>query len=289
MTMRSGFTGERLRVLPAPIVAEATATGLTKRLLVTDCGYFPHAALHLRTRPKGAHQTIVIVCTEGSGWCRLGDEVHLVKAGQALVIPAELAHSYGSDERLPWTVWWVHVTGTDVADLVEATGVRPTRPVISVAQLPRAVSLVDEAITAMERDESPSSLVTAAGAVWHLFAMLAGDRNRAPHGRPDPVGVAVAILQQDLSVKISVTELAGAVGLSPSHLSALFRKSLGCGPGEYQTRLRMSASRDLLDSTDLAVSAIGRQVGYADAYYFARQFRAAHGMTATQYRSRAKG
>ena len=289
MTLRSGFTGERLRVLPAPLVAAASGSGLTRRLLVTDCGYFPHAAQHLRSRPKGARQTIVIVCTEGSGWCRLDGELHPVAAGQAVVIPAGAPHSYGSNETSPWSVWWVHVDGEDVDDLVEATGASTTRPVLPVPSLARAVSLVDEAITAMEKDESPSSLVTASGATWHLFALLAGGRHQVGAGRPDPVAIAVALLQQDLSVKLSVGDLAATVGLSPSHLSALFRKATGCGPGEYQTRLRMSASRELLDSTDLPVSVIGRHVGYADAYYFARLFRAAHGMTATQYRSRAKG
>lgn len=289
MTLKSGFTGERLQVLPASIVADATAAGLTRRLLVTDCGYFPHAAQHLRSRPKGAYQTIVIVCTEGSGWCRLDGELHPISAGQALVIPARAPHSYGSDAASPWSVWWLHVDGTDVADLVEATGASTSRPVLRVAHPAKAVALIDEAITALEKDESPSSLVTAAGATWHLFALLAGGRHQGGQGRPDPVAIAIGCLQQDLSVKLSVGQLAAAVGLSPSHLSALFRKATGCGPGEYQTRLRMSASRDLLDSTDLPVSAIGRHVGYADAYYFARQFRAIHGMTATQYRSRAKG
>lgn len=287
--MRSGFAGERLRILPAPIAAEAADAPLTRRLLITDCGYFPHAALHMRSRPKGARQAIVIMCTEGNGWCRLTNGSHPVSAGQALVVPAEVPHSYGSDDTSPWSVWWMHVTGIDVPELVEATGVTASSPVIPVTQLPRAVSLVDEAVTAMEKDESPSSLATASGAAWHLFALLAGGRHQPGDGRPDPVALAIACLQQDLSVKTSVTELAATVRLSPSHLSTLFRKATGCGPGEYQTRLRMSASRDLLDNTDLRVSAIGRHVGYADSYYFARQFRAAHGMTATQYRSRAKG
>lgn len=289
MTLESGFTGERLRVLPGPIVAEATASGLTKRVLVTDCGYFPRAALHLRSRAKGSRQTIVIVCTEGGGWCRLGDDLHTVSAGQALVVPAGLSHSYGSDEAAPWSVWWLHVEGSDVPDLLAATGASVLRPVLQVAQLPRAVALVDDAICAMEKDDSPSSLVTASGAAWHLFALLAGGRHTPGEGRPDPVAIAIACLQQDLSMKMSVGELAATVGLSPSHLSALFRRATGCGPSEYQTRLRMSASRDLLDSTTLPVSLIGRHVGYPDAYYFARQFRAVHGMTATQYRSRAKG
>ena len=103
------------------------------------------------------------------------------------------------------------------------------------------------------------------------------------------MALATAILQQDLAERVSVPELAGRVGMSASHLSALFRRELGCGPAEYHARLRMAVARELLDTTADPVSAVARQVGYEDPFYFARQFRSAHGMTATQYRDRDKG
>jgi transcriptional regulator GlxA family with amidase domain len=132
-------------------------------------------------------------------------------------------------------------------------------------------------------------MALASGAAWHLLASLASGRHRARTGRRDPVALAKAKLRQELTTKVSVDELAAAVSLSPSHLSALFRKAVGCGPGEYQTRLRMSAARELLDTTELPVSAVARQVGYGDPLYFSRQFRARHGMTASEYRSGLKG
>jgi AraC-like DNA-binding protein len=51
----------------------------------------------------------------------------------------------------------------------------------------------------------------------------------------------------------------------------------------------MMKCRQLLDTTDLPVSVIARNVGYEDPLYFSRQFRAVHGMTATEHRARAKG
>lgn len=285
-TRRSGFQGERIRVLPRRIAQRALESPVTSRLLVTDCGYFPTAEAHRRSRPHGAGQAILIVCTEGHGWCEMGGVRHRVGPGECLVIPQGVAHVYGSEASAPWTVWWLHVTGTDADHLVQAIGDRPVLPVPSIAQ---AVALVDEAVSALETDESPSSLMTASGAAWHLMTLLAGARHRPQAGRPDPVALATAILQQEIGQRTSVPDLAHRVGLSPSHLSALFRRELGCGPSEYQARLRMGRARELLDTTRSPVSAIARQVGYADPLYFARQFRTAHGMTATQYRERDKG
>jgi AraC family transcriptional regulator, arabinose operon regulatory protein len=286
VTRRSGFEGERIRVLPRRIAERASAEPITSQLLVTDCGWFPAAGDHRRSRPHGAAQTIVILCTEGRGWCDLGGTVHRVGPGEALVIPQGAPHVYGSDPVAPWTVWWLHATGDDVDAFVASLD---GRPVLSVPRLAKAVELVDESISALETDESPESLVTASGAAWHLFALLVGARHRPQTGRPDPVALATALLQQNLAERVSVAELASRVGVSASHLSALFGREHGCGPLEYHLRLRMAAARELLDTTESPVSSVARQVGFTDPFYFARQFKAAHAMTATQYRERSKG
>jgi AraC family transcriptional regulator of arabinose operon len=287
--IRSGFPGERISVLPRPRVREALQRPVTSRLIVTDCGYFPRADDHQRSRPTGCAETILIVCVDGFGWCDLPSGSHTVHPGQVLVVPAETPHTYGSSEDVPWTVWWMHVRGDDVAHLVEATGASPSVPVLAVPDVTRAVALVEEALRGMERDDSAATLQLAAGAAWHLLALLSATRHGVPHQRRDPVQAAVEYLQLHFAEKITVSELAATAGLSPSHFSALFRRATGCGPHEYQTRLRMMKSRQLLDTTDISVSAIARAVGYQDPLYFSRQFRAVHGMSASQHRARAKG
>jgi transcriptional regulator GlxA family with amidase domain len=204
-------------------------------------------------------------------------------------VPAGAAHTYGAAADSPWTVWWLHLVGDDVPVLIRAIGATMDTPVLDVTDVTRAVVLVDEVILAMERDDSQPTLQEAAGAAWHLLALLSTARRDAGAGRPDPVRMAVAHLQRRFADKVSVAELAELVGLSPSHFSALFRKANGCGPREYQTRLRMMKCRQLLDTTDLPISSIARRVGYDDPFYFSRQFRAAHGVTASEHRARAKG
>jgi AraC family transcriptional regulator of arabinose operon len=262
---------------------------VTSRLTVTDCGYFPAAADHVRSRPQGSTQTIVIICVDGLGWCELGGSSHVVRPGQTLVVPAGTPHEYGADRESPWTIWWMHLVGSDLPALVQASGSGAVGPVLSLGDLPQAVSLVEEALLGMERDDSPPTLQAAAGAAWHLMALLSTARFGISVGRSDPVQVTIAHLQRRFAERVSVAELAELVGLSPSYFSALFRKTTGCGPREYQTRLRMMKCRQLLDTTDLPVSTIARNVGYDDPLYFSRQFRSVHGMTASEHRARAKG
>jgi AraC-like DNA-binding protein len=141
----------------------------------------------------------------------------------------------------------------------------------------------------MERDDSVRSRQAAAGSAWHLLALLAADRAGAPASRADAIDQAEQYLREHLGARISVAELAGLARLSPSHFAALFRRATGTGVLQYQTRLRMSRARELLDTTDQPIAEIARALGYADPFYFSRQFRSVHGVSPSDYRVQHKG
>lgn len=286
--IREGFPGQRFRVVPRPLVAEALRRAATSRLVVTDCGYFPRAQGHGRERKTGLDQAIIILCVDGRGWCRLGSGRHEIESNQALIIPPGEAHAYGADEHRPWTIWWMHVTGADVADLLRAARVTTAQPVLGVQDMFKTTALVDEALKRLERDDSVPSLVAAAGAAWHLLALLAADQSSL-HPHTDPVDQAQDYLRQNVGERISIADLAAIAGLSASHFSALFRKSSGASVLQYQTRLRMARARELLDTTDRPVGVIARMAGYPDAYYFSRQFRHVHGISPSDYRAQDTG
>ena len=73
-----GFPGQRMRVLPRPVVALALRAPTTAQILVTDVGFFPRASSHGRVRPRGARQNIVIVCAAGRGVCHLPSGSHRI-------------------------------------------------------------------------------------------------------------------------------------------------------------------------------------------------------------------
>ena len=87
---------------------------------------------HGRHRPSGSEETIVIVCVAGSGLVEAGGARVRVGSSTAIVIPGGIPHSYGAAADEPWTIWWCHVRGTDVPELVEAAGIRPDRLTLSL-------------------------------------------------------------------------------------------------------------------------------------------------------------
>lgn len=288
MGKADGFPGQRLRVLARPLVTESLGRPGASQLLVTDCGMFPRAAQHQRSRPQGVDQAIVIVCAEGEGWYRTQGERHAVEAGQVLVIPPRVPHSYGASGTRPWTIWWLHVQGSSVLPLLRAAGLDTPRGPVWVSDLFRFTTLVDEVLTHLEHDDSYGALMGASGAAWHVLALLTPEQ-RHSRNRADPIREAIDFLQGNLARRTSVADLAAMANLSPSHFAALFRRATGYGVLRYQTSLRMTRARVLLDTTDDPVSHIAHAVGYDDAFYFSRQFHTVHGTSPSAYRQAVKG
>lgn len=287
MLIPDGFPGQRLRVLPQPLLRAALAAPITESLLVTDAGHFPHAAAHGRSRKAGAHQAIVILCTGGVGWLSINGATTQVSSGQAVVIPPSVPHLYRADEQDPWTIWWLHAAGTDVAGFVDVILGPEREPVIPVRDMYTAVGLIEQAVTAMESDETVATFYLAAGAAWRLLAQLSSDRLRGPAATVDRVQIVQDFLRNNLTAQTSVSELARLAGWSSSHFSVLFKASAGIGVVEYVRRLRSARARELLITTDAPIADIAAAVGYTDAFYFSRQFRAVNGTSPTEYRRRA--
>lgn len=287
MTRSDGFADQRLCVVPRPLVAAALEAPVTRRLLVTDAGWFPRAAGHARHRPEGAGETIVLLCTAGSGWVEAGGQRHRVAPGHCAVLPAGEPHGYGADDDDPWSISWCHLRGSDLGDLERAVGASRARPVLALRAPERATALLDEIVTALERDQSPARLLAVAGMAWRLMTQLAVDR-RLPE-RGTPLERAIEYLEQRVEATVSVPELARLVGVSPSHLGALFREATGGGVLAHHTALKMARARTLLDSTGMTVSEIAREVGFDDPFYFSRRFARAHGASPTDYRRQRKG
>jgi AraC-like DNA-binding protein len=267
------------------LAKEALQRPPTSLLLVTDAGYFPHAARHGRVRKSGAAEAILILCEAGSGWCELGESRYDVRVGDVLLIPPRQPHRYYADKDDPWSIWWLHVTGVDLPDLLAAIGLDLSKPTAPVSDPVQAAALIESICNDLARDETSSSLTAAAGAAWHLLAQLAAERHRRSVGDAS-INRIQSHLREHLADPFSVPELAAAAGFSTSHFSARFHAVTGFSVTEYVKRLRLARARELLLTTDRSIADIAGEVGYPDQFYFSRQFRSVMGSSPRHFRSR---
>lgn len=75
----------------------------------------------------------------------------------------------------------------------------------------------------------------------------------------------------------TVRTLGVMAGLSPSRLSACFKSEMGMTLHQYLMRARIEAAKALLRDSDLPITGIALELGYASSQHFSAAFRAATG------------
>ena len=85
--------------------------------------------------------------------------------------------------------------------------------------------------------------------------------------------------------ELSLNEIADFVSISPTYLSALFKRNTGENISDIITSIRIEKSCQLLVQTKLTLREISEKVGYANQYYFSSSFKKRTGTTPSKYRS----
>jgi AraC family transcriptional regulator len=99
---------------------------------------------------------------------------------------------------------------------------------------------------------------------------------------------AIEFMHDNCGRELSLAEIAGAAYLSAFHFARLFKKTAGVTPHAYLASLRIEKARRLLAETDLPITEVGAQVGYAGQSHFTLVFREATGMTPRAFRKAAQ-
>ena len=92
-------------------------------------------------------------------------------------------------------------------------------------------------------------------------------------------------LQKNFGGGITRESVALEYGISPNHLSRLFREEGGVGFNEYLTLVRIDRVKMLLSQYQMNMSEIAGRTGFKDSSYMGRVFRRHTGMTLGEYRA----
>lgn len=100
---------------------------------------------------------------------------------------------------------------------------------------------------------------------------------------PEAIRNAIIFLRENYAVPFDAAQTAAAVGLSQSHLRALFDKWLGESPKQFHTRCRIDQARRLLNEQRLPVVEVAFHVGFTDPHHFSRVFKQVMGVAPSHY------
>jgi AraC family transcriptional regulator len=138
---------------------------------------------------------------------------------------------------------------------------------------------------------APSSLRSdelALRIIERVIAAMTGDRQipAAPTGRETRwVVEAIRLVESDVARPLELKAMAAVAGMSKYHFLRVFRRLTGVTPHQYVISARLRRAALALASSRRPVIAVALDSGFADLSTFNKTFRAAFGLTPTQYRA----
>lgn len=289
MKKQDGFPGQLSYVIPDRILSLIRQNPVCEDLYLTDIGYYPMASHHFRERKEGINQTILIYSVQGNGTINISGQDFKLSADHFFIIPEGIPHSYFADLQNPWSIYWIHFSGSKAKQIA-----RPILQPVSVvrcndSRINERIDLFNEIFRNLERGFSNETLEYINLCLPRLlgtFTHITQYRSNNEQLTKDPVGQSINFMLENLNRKFRLEELSTVVNFSTSHFSRLFFSRTGHSPIDYFIQLKIQRSCRLLDNTKLTIAEVAREAGFEDPFYFSRQFRRVMNMSPREYRKR---
>ncbi len=152
---------------------------------------------------------------------------------------------------------------------------------------PEANAVADQALRRLGKIRSTSEIPDLVKESAIRLCRLVNETKRQYTGN-EHVEKARHFISDHLTQEIRTEDIAEAVGLSPCHLSRLFRSLTGQTMREYLIRERIEAAKQLLITSNRDILQIASLLRFCDQSYFTRVFREQTGMTPGKYRRENK-
>jgi transcriptional regulator GlxA family with amidase domain len=134
----------------------------------------------------------------------------------------------------------------------------------------------DLALALVADDHGPDLAHEVAGWLVMFVQRAGGQSQFSPQltrsTQVDPLRDLLGWIAENLDGDLSVGALARRCAVSERHLNRLFSAELGTSPASYVESVRIDTARRLLETTDLTVAEIGRQVGFRSDAVMHRAF-----------------
>lgn len=293
------MTVQRLTLLPQPIAGEVTATlvaptepeaspvEVVSVARMAQGGRWRTEAMRSYSRP------VLIWFTRGQGRLTIAGRNCGYSPHNLVFLPPRTMHGFSTTGPVLGSVVFLpNEPGYDWP-------VAPLHLRLYEAQLQRELTGMVDAMIREASDvkaHANRALACHAGllSVWlaRTAATFADSPNPSPGTRLDTAAHRLAeaftsLVERDFRRPEGVQHYASLLGVTPTHLSRVCRKVAGRPALDILTDRRHFEARRLLKDTDVQISEIARQCGFASAAYFTRAFRARSGQSPSEFRNGA--
>ncbi len=265
-----------------------------------ECGstILPPGAQHPSRHELRMFDWIIMV----SGTLYIGEEKEewALIAGQTLLLRPDLYHYSIKPCEETTEFYWIHFTADGAWEehaaeeqLIGRAGMEDSGTPPYTIHIPKH-GLLPSPIATFEQLSRLVALNTEkqSGAFWEqrkLFndlLQLMDESQRTRYASPAFLVAeqTEAFLKQNYRSHVTNAMLGEALHFHPGYIVRCMKEAYRCTPMDYLLFYRVERAKQLLLSTELAVSTVAEQVGFHQTPYFSACFRKQTGITPMQYR-----
>ena len=229
-----------------------------------------------------------------------------LRAGTFIIIPPAIAHltrvtrgptrracihfDWLAQGRLTAPICAVPPEQPDAALINRAPAWVPRGVIHGPIRLPHAVEGLIDTFFHRWSTRRVDERLAARGTLLELLVRLLAEADEAQaHAAGELAHAIKDLLDRHLADPRSLPTLLAGLERSYEHCCRLFAATYGVPPLRYLTAERLEQAKHLLAQPELSISAIARTIGYADAAYFSRVFKAHVGCSPAAFRRPAPG
>ena len=257
-------------------------------------GHFLKGPRYATYREHGTHDWLLVYTASGRGRFGHAGGEFVTTPGDMVAVKPGVLHDYGtaSQER-QWELFWAHFiprpTWLEWLKWPEAAPGLLHLPLAGDDSRYRVVRRFRELV---RLNAGPSRLrePLALNALEEIVLRCEQANPRgAAAGMDGRIARSLGFICDQFAAPLTVPKIAAHCGLSPSRFAPLFRLQPGQPPQRYLELQRLNRARQLLEFTQEPVSAIARQVGFENPFYFTLRFRRHSGASPRAWRLRLGG
>jgi len=137
-----------------------------------------------------------------------------------------------------------------------------------------------------EEEDRKIAALQLHGILMLFYRDLVRNHTATPPARrnsPGSLNEVKRFMENNYAAPINLRQAAEKIGVSPSHLSRIFRREYGIGFNRHLLNLRLEAARQLLIESRLQIAEIAARCGFGSCSYFIKQFHSHFGTTPKNY------
>ena len=226
-----------------------------------------------------SHYVMLVALKDGENFFRIQEKSYRLKPGKILFVPELVPYYFSSSGYIHRYV--LELKGSHITSICHS--LRLNKPEVF------DFSMDDHFLEMFKKlGEEVDTLDTASfgalmGKSYQLLVLLALRRSETIPKLP-LIQKLLSMLESDLSLHISLTDLSKENNLSKATLTRMVKRATGMTPIQYRAQCRIKQAIYYLEIPELSIKEIAYRLGYCSQFYFSEEFKRFTGKTPTEYR-----